>query len=78
MQAARPIRTGDVIDVRAGPAGDSRRGVVVAVCPENEPPIYEVAWADGTATRLYASDRLVTLVDPTEPTSAGTETVGGG
>lgn len=66
-QSPKPIRPGDVIDVRSGPSGDSRRGVVVAACHSQDPPVYEVAWADGTSTRLYASDRLVTVVEPAEP-----------
>jgi hypothetical protein len=76
MQSHQPIRPGDVIDVRSGPTGESRRGVVVAACPNQEPPVYEVAWADGTATRLYASDRLVTVVEPTEVSGAGTDVDG--
>jgi hypothetical protein len=77
IQAPKPIHTGDVIDVRAGPCGDSRRGLVVAAHLDHEPPSYEVAWSDGTVTRLYVSDRLVTVVEPTEPSGAGTGTVGG-
>ncbi|MFN3216372.1 MAG: hypothetical protein ACE367_07755 [Acidimicrobiales bacterium] len=76
MQFPKPIRPGDVIDVRAGPCGATRRGVVVAACPNQEPPVYEVAWSDGTSTRLYASDRLVTVVEPTEPSGTGTDAIG--
>ncbi len=64
-----PIRPGDTIDVRAGPHGSTRRGVVVAV-RNDDPAAYEVLWADGTATRLYASPRLVTVVEAPE---SGTE-----
>lgn len=76
MHYPQPIRPGDVIDVRSGPSGDSRRGVVIAACPSQDPPVYEVAWSDGTSTRLYASDRLVTVVRPAETTGAGTDTGG--
>jgi hypothetical protein len=76
MQFPQPVRPGDVIDVRAGPSGDSRRGVVIAACPSQDPPVYEVAWSDGTTTRLYASDRLVTIVAATEAISAVTDAGG--
>lgn len=66
MKRQKVIHVGDVIDVRAGPSGERRRGVVIATHPHDEPPAYDVAWADGTSTRLYASERLITLVAPAE------------
>lgn len=64
MQSVQPepIRPGDTIDVRTGPDGGVRRGTVVDV-RSGDPPSYDVAWADGTSTRLYASARLVTVID---------------
>src|SRR6056297_3587067 len=72
MQPVKPIRPGDVIDVRSGPGGPSRRGVVVQVCHDPEAPAYKMAWTDGTATLLYVADRLVTIVE------SGAETTRGG
>lgn len=74
---ARAIRPGDVIDVRIGPSGTFRRGTVVDVRHDDDAPGYEVAWDDGTSTRLYVSARLVTVVAPGAPGEVDPAVTGG-